>query len=545
MPGSRLSARVSSLILLTSLTTGCGGLPFFRSNVETTGARAILSDRETAYRRTGENPFEKVDLALELSPDGGTDREIGVGKDSDAIELTRHRIRLATLKFYADPIEQVQRRNRVQERLLAASVQRCGEYKKFLKQLEGETNWLLGSITTAAAGVGAIVTGVNAARAFAGIAAIFSGVRAEFNESLFQRLTIQVITEGFESRRRAAYEKIQLRQREPLATYPVEAAIKEALEYHASCSLIAGLEHAALSIERAENPGLETAERALVRAKRLQAIANDRFDDPLLLSTGLPRLVTAATGSGIGSETGSPRDAYASRVAAIVRTGEKFRTRLTELMAEKELLANKGPEVLLLTKLIGHGERFTAAELESQFKKRALDHDQKLRLIETDLLLMKEDAPERTAKREELLRAIEEGKKIVADIDAVYLTFQLRMAEARRAIDERKLSADSAITLIRGQLVSYAAWILERRAGRVNEAVKALPAGDAKLAEIGKVVGIAAGATGDAVAIAGKLNEGLKKVRDWKDTTWTAATKFPGDELHDDILARIEGILRK
>lgn len=488
---------------------GCSAsFPFNKTNVQMGGARVLLP----------EGPFESVDLAIEVAP------KIKKREGSETIDDDRDRLRKALNDFYDDPIEQDLRRNRVQERLLAASVQRCGEYKQFLKQLEGETNWLIGSLTTAAGAAGAIVTGVDAARILAGVAAVFSGVRAEFNESFFQRLTIQVITEGLEARRREIYSQIQPRQRTDIASYPLEAAVKDALDYHSACSLIAGLEHAALSIERAENPGLRGAERALVQSKRLQAIAADKLDDPILSFNNqpLPSIVGPET---ITLPSKNPRDAYVSRVAQIAQRTVAFMLKMQSLTGEKGELAAKKDEVTLLEEVLRRDRDYVLVELEGQFRNRVLAQDTKIRAIETDMLSGKEPR-KRGAKYTELMRATKEGESIVADLDVPCLTFQLTVLDAEGSLDQRPVS-DEATKGARKYLLQLAFYLLDLRAERTLRAVNALDKNDPKLAAVKKALELAANASAD------DIRKGLdaKAIASWSDITWTKGSTFPGDGL--------------
>ena len=89
---------------------------------------------------------------------------------------------------------------------------------------------------------------------------------------------MQVLTDAMEARRRERYETIAGepgdaqkpdRQSLTIAQYPVEAAIKDAISYHDDCSLIAALEYVALSVERAENPGVKQLKQTL---KELEGI---------------------------------------------------------------------------------------------------------------------------------------------------------------------------------------------------------------------------------------------------------------------------------
>ena len=184
----------------------------------------------------------------------------------------QERLQKAFVAFRTNSGDKAQARNRLQEQIIAASNQRCGRYKKFLNQLDTETNLLLGGLTTLFAGAGALFTEENTARTFSGAAAITSGFQAEFDSRYFSSKTVQVLTDAMEARRRERYETIAGepgdaqnpgRQSLTIAQYPVEAAIKDAISYHDDCSLIAALEYVALSIERAENPGVKQIKRTL------------------------------------------------------------------------------------------------------------------------------------------------------------------------------------------------------------------------------------------------------------------------------------------
>jgi hypothetical protein len=142
--------------------------------------------------------------------------------------------------------------------------------KPILNQFDSETGFFLGSLTTALAGAGAIVTPATAARVLAGTAGITSGINAEMTAKFFFQKTIQVLTNAFHVRRKKIYREIADRQNKGINEYPVEAAVKDALEYHGACSLIAGLEEAALSVERAQNPGLEELENVVDKVDKIR-----------------------------------------------------------------------------------------------------------------------------------------------------------------------------------------------------------------------------------------------------------------------------------
>lgn len=235
--------RAQSVLLVAVLSfsacaTGSGDV-VLSDRFDSFGARELVANLQK---------FEGIDLASLLS--GGTSTDATKGEPDIAFKA-----------FNGDPA----RRNAIQERILGASDERCGAYKKFLKQYEGQAGFAFGAVTTILAAAGALFSPVAVARALSGSAAAVSGVHAEFTEKFFARLTIQVLTKGIDARRKNLYAEIRERRSKDgkdvelvsLSTYSVEAAIKDALTYHAACSLIAGLEEAAASIERADNPGID------------------------------------------------------------------------------------------------------------------------------------------------------------------------------------------------------------------------------------------------------------------------------------------------
>ena len=277
-----LKSLVKTILSFTAplLLAGCG-LAVFEESMTAHGPKPLIYESEH---------FEKIDLALLLNP---------MAEDSqNADTLFKHQKRLqkAFDIFYtevnSDGIfyteensEKLQnKRNRLQERIIAASNQRCARYKQFLNRFSTESNFLAGSLATIFAGAGAIFTPESTVRILSGFSGLTSGVQAEFNDKYFAAKTVQLLTEAMEARRRERYEAIAGvsggdpkpgRQALCIQKYPVEAAIKDAISYHDDCSLIAALEHAALSIERAENPGIKQIMRTLSKVKEIQKQLKD------------------------------------------------------------------------------------------------------------------------------------------------------------------------------------------------------------------------------------------------------------------------------
>ncbi len=237
--------------MLFALTLEACSLPYFTDDVTEAGPDPLIKSEL----------FEKIDLALLLDPDG----MINTAECCNTAAI-QQRLQRAFNEFYANLNDQVLRRNRVQDRIIASSNQRCAAYKKHLKRMDMTNNLSLGSITTVAAGLGSIFTHAATVRALSGSAAIASGLRSEFNEVLFHQKTAQLITKGIESRRKKLYEGILNTRRESaddMEQYNVEKAVADAIMYHDACSLAKGLEEVLLNQERADNPGLKELKRIL------------------------------------------------------------------------------------------------------------------------------------------------------------------------------------------------------------------------------------------------------------------------------------------
>jgi len=251
----------SSAIILVLLAgflamPACESLHSLKPNFAFLNKDLTSQGPDPLIRRT---TFEQIDLVALLDPDAHSGIPEDTDLDSLSVDQQRRYIERAIHKFDVTGADDAKalRRNSIQERILAASNQRCNEYKKFLRQFEAEGNFLLGTATTVLGGLGAIFTPAATVRALSGSAAITSGTRAEFQEDFFQRLATHVITAGIDARRQELYRDMKDRQKEPYLTYTVSAAINDAVTYHSACNTVVGLQAANDSIQKTQDPGLK------------------------------------------------------------------------------------------------------------------------------------------------------------------------------------------------------------------------------------------------------------------------------------------------
>jgi hypothetical protein len=273
--------------------TGCGGIKYLDET------RAV--DATAAFQLMDRRQFEEFDLPMLIASaadaaqpntqdcqdrvgrvrqglsssgaaNGGTARN---GDLESAFTCFREKTKGLLTK------EQIIARNCIQERVLAASVQRCNAFESNLQRTFARNNFFSGLVSTATGTAGALVTGVEAARILSGISGVASGYRAEFNQDYMSNLAAYVIIDGIEKRRRDVYAQIQLRgQGKGLADYPLEAAVKDALLFHGQCSVIAGFQEASDSIKYMADPGLDTSIRVLSKIKLAAELSDNPAKSP-------------------------------------------------------------------------------------------------------------------------------------------------------------------------------------------------------------------------------------------------------------------------
>ena len=143
--------------------------------------------------------FSDEDLLFILDPINKREMEKKYSDltSSERIENITSAFRVANRDYDYGP----KHKSEIQDRLIAASNQRCNIYETYLKRISTYTNGIFGTLTTVLGGAGAIVTGEQAARTLSGLAGISSGTRSELNQAVFESITTSVIIPGIQNRR--------------------------------------------------------------------------------------------------------------------------------------------------------------------------------------------------------------------------------------------------------------------------------------------------------------------------------------------------------
>jgi len=131
----------------------------------------------------------------------------------------------------------------VQDRIIAASNQRCAQYKKMVRQFAKNANFALGIISVSSSALASVLEHEQTAREFSGLSTVSTGIRADFNEVHIRETTKQLFTRGFELRRKEILEQIEEDRKQDTEHYTVERAVADAIKYHDACNMGTGLEH--------------------------------------------------------------------------------------------------------------------------------------------------------------------------------------------------------------------------------------------------------------------------------------------------------------
>lgn len=310
------------VLVLAPLFVGCGSFRAgFNEVLSKEGSEQYQSvDRHSSYPVIRRENFEQVNLLEMIDPEHKSSGLKDWDRDAEG-KMAYGRLydlALAWFRTNGQPDEEKRLvRDGVQDKILAVSTSRCNVFKTFLRRQQTDVNFTLGSLTTLAGVLGAVVPGAAASRNLAGTAGLFSGIQAEYNQAYFSNLAAHVIVQAIELRQnRLKHELMDGRKDKSIKEYSMEAAINDAIVIDGNCSALAGLIEAQDSIKEVETPGLRMAARAMTSARALQELnakpvselqANGSLDKLLAIAGGnVPSLLVTsgkpAPGAALGIE---------------------------------------------------------------------------------------------------------------------------------------------------------------------------------------------------------------------------------------------------
>jgi uncharacterized protein YceK len=200
------------------------------------GAGSIMKRSTSGEGKATTEGFEEIDLQALLKT---------YGLDSP-IEVSGMQTQKSKTEEYR------YRRNDLQERLINASNQRCSTYIRTLVSSKSQTQMGWTGLSTLFSGAAAVVQHASTAKALAAGSTISSGLLSTYNEAYFNNLALTVISSGITKQRESILKSISNQKDKSLSDYSVNAAIADALAYHAACNMVAGMEAAAKATSSAQ-----------------------------------------------------------------------------------------------------------------------------------------------------------------------------------------------------------------------------------------------------------------------------------------------------
>lgn len=326
--GARESRRWALLtaVAISAAMTGCAQLARDPGHQREAAEQVSRVDRHSAFPVVRRIYLEQVNLVEMIDPDSRSEKLLKAWP-ADAAAPTdpadpaaaekdwrvwgrRYDLVLAWFRSTSEITaeDKAIRRDGVQDKIMAATESRCNVFKTFLRRQQSDVNFQLGTATTVAGVLGAVLPGANDSRNLAAVAGMLSGAQAEFNSAYYSNLAAQVIAQGVDVRMaRLKKEVLQNRAGKSIANYSMEAAIRDAITIDGACSTVAGLTEAAESIKEAVNPGLARAAEVIAavkvagemaRAPNIKDMANSGELASLLKQTNLTVSPLAVTYSG-------------------------------------------------------------------------------------------------------------------------------------------------------------------------------------------------------------------------------------------------------
>jgi uncharacterized protein YceK len=225
------------ICLITSLSVGCAKI----RNVTSPEDENLLSGSGSLITNPSAKAFEKINI------------------DDLVKEYQLDNLATNAQNLNADAYKY--RRNELQERIIAASNQRCGAYIRMLTSSKAQTKTSWNSLSLLLSGAAAVVTHTTTAQALAAGSTASTGILSTYNEAYYNDLSLSVIADGISKKRDSIMANLKQQKNKSLLDYPVNAAISDALSYHAACNIVAGMEAASTALKEVTHPALTPAIR--------------------------------------------------------------------------------------------------------------------------------------------------------------------------------------------------------------------------------------------------------------------------------------------
>ncbi|MBF0516769.1 MAG: hypothetical protein HQK97_06570 [Nitrospirae bacterium] len=177
------------------------------------------------------------------------------------LQLEQKRIRDAFFEFNCNlkgnPYRE--QRNSIQNNILRASDVSCGEFMTTMKVKQDIINTLFSGLATIGASISPIISSPLAvAKALSASSAALMGIRTDVDQQVYGELASQLIKASIDAKRASMKKEIDNKQTYCKRNYSIQDAVRDAIDYHTACSLIAGLEQANNAVTSLKSVSMET-----------------------------------------------------------------------------------------------------------------------------------------------------------------------------------------------------------------------------------------------------------------------------------------------
>jgi hypothetical protein len=250
--------------------------------VAATACGPLLPKQRPAWLRLGAGAKADPERAVALvQPDGATvDLVQALVVHCPAAQQRAATLDEAYLRFErcaGDDEQYRRRRNRLQERLISESNERCSAYKRQLQEARREAPAAgrtgPGGLAAAMGGLTMLYPPAAAVGGLARAGALVTERRDPPARAFDAELTTRIVLAGIDTRRANLLQSMRARQAEDPGAYPVEAGVGDALAYHEACSVVAGLEAADEALAAAD-PGISRVRVEFATSATVAAVSS-------------------------------------------------------------------------------------------------------------------------------------------------------------------------------------------------------------------------------------------------------------------------------
>ncbi|MBE0370267.1 hypothetical protein [Pseudoalteromonas aurantia] len=328
--------------------------------------------------------------------------------DDEGCILARAELNFAIKEFYSgsDDGKRQRIRNTVQDRIVAASKQRCNVYKIYMKRVESRNNFWLGSVTTLLGGAGAMFTSESASRVLAGLAGVTSGVRAEFNQAYLANQATELIAKGIDLKRDELKSAMQQKNQQTLDSYSLYDAIGDAISFHGACSILTGLEVAGKAVDNMQDPGFNVLAKNLYKSKHLEEVIEG-------VSPTDFKYAELANQSSAASNEILPKDMFMRVfVNSLSTVKDDFNNELTKLVTDKKMTAARQTAIAQLQDSQGI---LWQSKLDTRLQKHKANLKAKFEKLKSAVYFVEDSKPQEVKLAEVELKIVLQTLKLFSD----------------------------------------------------------------------------------------------------------------------------------